>query len=69
MKSKNIEVSKEVADEIWKLNGQILELKQEIHELKNCANCRHIIWGDGELLCSKNWVGNKMDKCDYWQKL
>lgn len=35
--------------------------------LKNCANCRHIIWGDGELLCSKNWVGNKMEKCLHWQ--
>lgn len=45
------------------------KLKQEIESLKNCANCRHIIWGEDELLCSKNWVGNKMDKCDHWQKL
>ena len=45
-----------------------LQLQAEVESLKNCANCRHIIWGDGELLCSKNWVGNKMDKCDHWQK-
>ena len=46
----------------------IKQLQAEVESLKNCANCRHIIWGDGELLCSKNWVGNKMDKCDHWQK-
>lgn len=50
------------------LQQQIKQLQAEVESLKNCANCRHIIWGDGELLCSKNWVGNKMDKCDHWQK-
>ena len=44
-------------------------LLKEVESLKNCANCRHIIWGVDELLCTKNWVGNKMDKCDHWQKL
>ena len=48
---------------------EVKRMRAEIESLKNCANCRHIIWGDGELLCSKNWVGNKMDKCDHWQKL
>ena len=37
--------------------------------LKNCANCRHIIWeGEVELLCSKNWVGDRFEKCRHWQK-
>ena len=43
------------------------QLRAEAESLKNCANCRNIIWGDGELLCSKNWVGNKMEKCLHWQ--
>lgn len=51
-----------------KLSEIIKQLQAEVESLKNCANCRHIIWGDGELLCSKNWVGNKMDKCKHWQK-
>ena len=37
--------------------------------LKNCANCRHIIWdGEVEVLCSKNWVGDRFEKCRHWQK-
>ena len=47
----------------------VKRMREEIESLKNCANCRHIIWGDDELLCTKNWVGDKMDKCDHWQKL
>lgn len=54
---------------INKMADEINKLEQEVESLKNCANCRHIIWGEDELLCSKNWVGNKMDKCDHWQKL
>lgn len=50
---------------LWR---EIKQLQAEVESLKNCANCRHIVWGEGELLCSKNWVGNKMDKCDHWQK-
>ena len=81
--TKTIEVSKEVADEIYFLHGAIdnfkAELqcaKQEIESLKCCGNCEY--WSDSEswddsFKCvnekSPKVIIARTDKCDHWQKL
>ena len=64
-----VEFVKQLQAEVEMFENRESMALEYAESLKNCANCRHIIWdGEVEVLCSKNWVGDKFEKCRHWQK-